>query len=95
MHLTKETPNGNYLSNRKVIDFFLQFLNASNTPLNVYRHGPCATAVFGSKYDPKNEVLPDEDHDHAQDQPNKRRRTLATKYGCFYKTKALANGRND
>ena len=66
MHLTKETPNGNYLSNRKVINFFSQFLNASNIPLKVYRHGPCATAVFGHKYDPKNEVLPDEDHDHAQ-----------------------------
>ena len=66
MDLTKETPNGNYLSNRKVIEIFSQILNTTKVPLNVFRHGPCATAIFGSKYDYKNESLPEQEHDHAQ-----------------------------
>ena len=55
-----------FLSTKKIIDFYLSYLSNSNVPLNVYRHGPCATAVFKSKYDFGNKLIPDEVHDHAQ-----------------------------
>ena len=58
--MTEETHEGNFLSTRKIIDFYLNYLSNSNVPCNVYRHGPCAITVFKSKYDFGNKLIPDE-----------------------------------
>lgn len=64
--MTEEIHEGNFLLIRKVIDFYLNYLSNSNVPLNVYRHRPCVTAVFKSRYDFDNKLIPDEVHDYAQ-----------------------------
>ena len=58
-----DTHKGNFLSTRKIIDFYLNYLSNSNVPWNVYRHGPSTITVFKSKYDFGSKLIPDEVHE--------------------------------
>nr|XP_022294838.1 uncharacterized protein LOC111104953 [Crassostrea virginica] len=65
MDLTKRTPDGIYLLNTKVIEFF-SHLTLKKGTCKVFRHGPCATANFKSGLDYKNKAPPDIEYDNAQ-----------------------------
>ena len=66
MDLTKETPNGIYLSNRKFNEFPLQVLDSSNAFSKVVRHGPCVTTISKGECGYQRKTLSGKEFDFAQ-----------------------------
>lgn len=66
MDMVEKYEMGYYLSNEKVVSFFLQFLSTTTGPSTDFRHGPCATSVCekNTYFGPK--IISKEVQDYAQ-----------------------------